>query len=74
MNALSFFGDLTFSLAQGSLIELNECLLTKYLALYLRLPWMTSVWLLLGWAISLVNCKLKLALLSTGNFTSRLAI
>ena len=39
MNALSCFGDPTFSLAQGSLIELNECLLTKYLALYLRLPW-----------------------------------
>ena len=38
MNALCF-GDPTFSLAQGSLIELNECLLTKYLALYLRLPW-----------------------------------
>ena len=39
MNALSCFGDPTFSLAQWSLIELNECLLTKYLALYLRLPW-----------------------------------
>lgn len=65
MKAFSFLGDMIFALVRGSLVGLNDFLLTKYLALYHGLPWTTSGWLLAAWAACGASRNFKKSWLAT---------